>query len=36
MERITAEYYRAGTPYLSPEALEDIRGVVKNASKTMA
>ncbi|CAJ0649988.1 2222_t:CDS:2, partial [Entrophospora sp. SA101] len=39
MEHITAEYYRAGTPYLSPEALEEIiqsRGTVKNASKKMA
>ncbi|RIB15585.1 hypothetical protein C2G38_2192088 [Gigaspora rosea] len=24
MEHITVEYYRAGTPYLSPEAIEEI------------
>ncbi|CAG8733540.1 19242_t:CDS:2, partial [Racocetra persica] len=39
MKRITAEYYRAGTPYLSPNALEEIihsRETIKNASKEMA
>ncbi|CAG8761556.1 7300_t:CDS:2, partial [Gigaspora rosea] len=39
MERITAEYYRAGIPYLSPDALEEIilfRGTIKNASKEIA
>ncbi|CAG8523743.1 15615_t:CDS:2 [Gigaspora rosea] len=39
MEHITAEYYRAGTPYLSPDALEEIihsRGTIKNASREIA
>jgi len=39
MEHITVEYYRAGTPYLSPEAIEEIiqsRGTVKNACREMA
>ncbi|KAF0552241.1 hypothetical protein F8M41_022201 [Gigaspora margarita] len=39
MEHITVEYYRAGTPYLSPEAIEEIiqsRGMVKNACRQMA
>ncbi|CAG8459584.1 7182_t:CDS:1 [Ambispora leptoticha] len=39
MEHITVEYYRADTPYLSPEAIEEIiqsRGTVKNACREMA
>ncbi|CAJ0911460.1 37_t:CDS:2 [Entrophospora sp. SA101] len=39
IECITVKYYRAGTPYLPPEAIEEIiqsRGSIKNASKTMA
>ncbi|CAG8676689.1 5870_t:CDS:1, partial [Acaulospora morrowiae] len=39
MEHITVEYYRAGTPYLSPEAIEEIiqsRGTVKNVCREMA
>ncbi|CAG8566285.1 7572_t:CDS:2 [Diversispora eburnea] len=39
MEHVTVEYYRAGTPYLSPEAIEEIiqsRGTVKNACREMA
>ncbi|CAG8783893.1 5048_t:CDS:1, partial [Acaulospora colombiana] len=38
MKRITVEYYRAGTPYLPPEAIEEIirsRGTIKNACKEM-
>ncbi|CAJ0912078.1 4646_t:CDS:2 [Entrophospora sp. SA101] len=38
MERITVKYYRADTPYLSPEAIEEIiqsRGTIKNACKEM-
>ncbi|CAG8624352.1 6187_t:CDS:2 [Dentiscutata heterogama] len=38
MERITVEYYRAGTPYLPPEAIEEIiqsQGTIKNACKEM-
>ncbi|CAG8645389.1 5126_t:CDS:1, partial [Dentiscutata heterogama] len=38
MERITVEYYRAGMPYLPPEAIEEIiqsRGTIKNACKEM-
>nr|CAG8667541.1 5487_t:CDS:2 [Entrophospora candida] len=37
-EHITAEYYRAGTPYLSPEAIDEIiqsRGTIKNACMEM-
>ncbi|CAG8469937.1 8926_t:CDS:2 [Ambispora leptoticha] len=39
MEHITVEYYHAGTPYLSPEAIEEIiqsQGTVKNACRKMA
>ncbi|CAG8618406.1 23926_t:CDS:1, partial [Racocetra persica] len=39
MEHITVEYYRASTPYLSPEAIEKIiqsQGTVKNACRKMA
>ncbi|CAG8736344.1 14980_t:CDS:2 [Acaulospora morrowiae] len=39
MEHITVEYYRAGTPYISPEGIEEIiqsRGTVKNACRVMA
>jgi hypothetical protein len=39
MEHITVEYYRAGTSYLSSEAIEEIiqsRGMVKNACRQMA
>ncbi|RIB02419.1 hypothetical protein C2G38_2050089 [Gigaspora rosea] len=39
MEHITIEYYRAGTPYLSPEAIKEIiqsREMVKNACREMA
>ncbi|KAF0513112.1 hypothetical protein F8M41_017822 [Gigaspora margarita] len=39
MERIIAEYYCAGTPYLFPDVLEKIiysRGTIKNASREMA
>ena len=39
MEHITVKYYRTGTPYLSPEAIEEIiqsRGTVKNACRKMA
>ena len=39
MEHITVEYYHTGTPYLSPEAIEEIiqsRGTVKNACREMA
>ncbi|CAG8608603.1 12461_t:CDS:1 [Acaulospora morrowiae] len=39
MEHITVEYYRAGIPYLSLEAIEKIiqsRGTIKNACKKMA
>ncbi|CAJ0922629.1 10814_t:CDS:2 [Entrophospora sp. SA101] len=38
MECITVEYYRGGTPYLPPEAIEEIiqsRGTIKNACKEM-
>ena len=39
MEHVTVKYYHAGTPYLSPEAIEEIiqsRGTVKNACREMA
>ncbi|CAG8529095.1 1037_t:CDS:2 [Ambispora leptoticha] len=39
MKHITIEYYHAGTPYLLPEAIEEIiqsQGTVKNACREMA
>ncbi|CAG8627710.1 2115_t:CDS:1, partial [Ambispora gerdemannii] len=38
MEHITVEYYCASTPYLSPEAIEEIiqsQGTIKNACREM-